>query len=200
MCRTSRRAVTGRGADQRAHAAEPPDQLIFPLVAEPGRRRRRIRAAVAAATVPALAVLLVTAAMQLRDAPTAGDRPSPVTTAGDADSGLVGGPASVFELEPGSCLADLGPRSSVSEVSVVPCDLDHVARVIATARMPEGAWPGVRAVEEFAADRCVPAIHEAGIEDGDGDLQWSYFGPSESSWVTRTDRTVSCLVVTDGWT
>lgn len=186
--------MTGPGADQPAHEAEP--QLIFPLVAEPVRRRRRARVALAAGAVGLTLAVLVTAATQLRSQPTTAKWLSPVQP-GETGPGPVGDPASVFDLEAGSCLADLGPGSNVSQVSVVPCDVDHLAEVVATARMPDGLWPGLRAVEEFATDHCVPAIYEGGIEVGD-DLKWSYFGPTESSWSIRADRTVSCLVVKGG--
>jgi hypothetical protein len=185
--------VTSPGADQPGHQAEP--QLIFPLVAEPSRRR--VRVALAAGVVGlTLAVVLVTAATQLRSEPITARWLGPVEPGGTGP-GPVGEPASVFDLEPGSCLADLGSGSNVSQVSVVPCDVDHLAEVVATARMPDGPWPGRQAVEEFATDHCVPMIYEGGIEVGD-DLTWSYFGPTESSWSLRADRTVSCLVVKGG--
>lgn len=179
--------------------------MIFPLVAQPGRRRIRGGKVVAGGVIGAvLAVLLVAAANQLRDQPTAGKLLSPAAVADDPGPGRAGADrsrrVSVFDLEPGTCLADLGAAtntSEVSEVSVVLCDVEHVAEVAATLRMPDGPWPGALAVEEFAADRCVPEIRDAGADVGD-DLQWSYFGPSENSWSVRADRTVSCLVVKGG--
>ena len=112
-------------------------------------------------------------------------------------TGDAGGQVSVFELEPGTCLKELADGAAVLNVSVVPCDEQHAAEVVASLRMPGGRWPGAAAVEEFATAQCVPAIHSAGVA-ANPDLRWTYFGPSESSWQTRSDRTVSCVVVSRG--
>lgn len=189
--------MTRGGGSRTPGASDESAQLIFPLVATPSRRRKwgkRVAIGIAAGCV----LVLVAVVAQLRAPSEEGEwssvearvrdpLPGPAPAAGS-------GAASVFDLEPGTCIRELGDGPDVVDVAVVPCDVEHRAEVVATLRLPDGGWPGSVAVDEFAARRCVPLIEAAGITAPD-ELKWSYFGPSEVSWRQRADRTVSCLVV-----
>ena len=187
--------------DRTAQHTDESDQLIFPLLAEPSRRPPWAGMSVAAGVVvAALAVAVAVAVHQARIAP---DSSKSAIAAAGADERTVRAevgsmvPASVFELKPGTCLRNLDMRSDVQDVPVVPCTAKHWAEVIATVQIPEGPWPGRLMVDGFAVDECVQAIFEVGIEASD-ELKWSYFGPTESSWTVRNDRTVSCVIVSEG--
>lgn len=191
--------MTG-GGDRVAPRTTESVQLIFPLVAEPARRPGWAVKALGAGLITAMLVVAVSVAVhQSRNAP-AGSKTA-LVAAGVDDRPLPAEfrsrpRASVFALEPGTCLTDIGMRQDVRDVPVVSCEVEHRAEVIETVQMPDGGWPGRVEVDAFAVEECVPAIFEAGIEPR-GDLKWSYFGPSESSWTVRRDRTVSCVVVSD---
>jgi hypothetical protein len=192
--------VKGGDDDRTVRIADTSTPLIFPLVVEPARRRRWVGKATAGILLGTLLAGAAVAALgQLNSAPARGGQ---VIDGSGAElqrdrTGDVGGQVSVFELEPGTCLKELADGAAVQTVSVVACEEQHAAEVLASLRMPGGRWPGAAAVEDFATAQCVPAIHSAGVA-ADPDLRWTYFGPSESSWETRSDRTVSCVVVSRG--
>jgi hypothetical protein len=184
-------------ADRTAHHQDEPAQLIFPLTARPSRRRVWMRRTVAAVLVGLLVAGLVITASQLRGA-RSGEDPAGMSAAAAEPSGGTspqrGYQASVFELGPGDCLADLGAARAARLVPVVPCDVPHRAEVVAVVQLPDRPWPGAAEVQDLATDRCVAAIRSTGIRAEAG-LRWTYFGPSEDSWTTGADRAVSCLVV-----
>ena len=169
--------------------------LIFPLMAKPDPRRGRLGKAMAGGLIAAvLAGAVVAAINQLNPDPAAGKwaivasgREKPVDQV-DVNE------FSVFELRPGTCLRELTDDTDVRDVPVVACEEDHAAEVVASLRMPDGAWPGAAAVDTFADDRCVTAILRAGVAGGPS-LRWTYFGPTEISWNVRNDRMISCMVV-----
>jgi hypothetical protein len=173
-------------------------RLIFPLVAEPGARRGWLGKAIAGAVISAVLVAAVVATFSRLDQSPAPGGAATVASGVDETarppSEGHGGRLSVFDLEAGMCLRDVADDTDLRYVPVVPCDQEHGAQVAATQRMPDGPWPGPAAVEAFAGDRCVPAIHRVGV-DASVDLRWTYFGPTESSWNMRRDRTISCVIV-----
>jgi hypothetical protein len=180
--------------DRTAHPADEPAQLIFPLTARPSRRqawKRRIAAVVLGGLL--VAGLVITASQLRSGEDSAGMSVAAAEPAGGT-SPQRGYQASVFGLGPGDCLADLGAARAARVVPVVPCDVAHRAEVVAVVQLSDGPWPGAAEVRDLATDRCVAAIRSAGIRTEAG-LRWTYFGPSEDSWTTGADRTVSCLVV-----
>lgn len=174
------------------------ERLIFPLLAEPTPRPRWVSELVVGTVILALlSVAVLVAVSQLRPVPT-----------GKLAVGMIGldgrqldhsgnrARTSAFDLEPGTCLQDYDGDTDIREVPVVPCDVEHHAEAVATLWMPEGAWPGRNAIDEFAAQRCVRAIYAAGVKPTRA-LKWSYVGPSATSWAVRDDRVVNCLVVSE---
>jgi hypothetical protein len=188
----------GRGASRTDESV----RLIFPLVAEPAPKPAWVGKAVAAGVVVAvLGAALTVAADQVRSTPEVAKWAVVAAGADEAapraEFGGSRGRASVFELRPGTCLRDMDVRTDVQDVPVVPCGAEHRAEVIAIVQLPGDSWPGPAAVDDLAVETCVPAIFDVGIEPR-GDLKWSYFGPTESSWTALDDRAVSCVIVSDG--
>ena len=176
-------------------------RLIFPLVAGPGPRRGWLSKAVAGGVIGAVLVGAVVATFSRLDQNPASGGAAVVASGVDettrAPSTGRERRLSVFELDAGMCLREIADETDIRYVPVVPCEQEHGAEVAATQRMPDGPWPGPAAVDTFAGDQCVPAIHRVGV-DASLDLRWTYFGPTESSWIMRHDRTISCVIVSDG--
>lgn len=170
-------------------------RLVFPLLAEPTPRPGWMGAFVVCAVILALlSVAVLVAVSQLRPAAAGKLAVGPMERAASR------GNASVFDLEPGTCLQDFDADTDVREVLVVPCDAEHRAEVVTSHRMPEGAWPGWDGIDEFATQRCVPSLRAAGVRQAPQApaLRWSYVGPSDTGWAVRDDRVVTCLVVSVG--
>ena len=175
-------------------------RLIFPLVAEPGPGRGWPGKAIAGGVIGAVLVGAVVATLSRLDQHSAPGGAAVVASGVDAtarpQSNGREGLLSVSYLAAGMCLREVADDTDLRYVPVVPCEQEHQAQVAVTQRMPDGPWPGPAAVEAFAGDRCVPAIHRVGV-DASHDLRWTYFGPTESSWSRRHDRTIACVIVSD---
>ena len=175
-------------------------RLIFPLVAEPGPGRGWPGKAIAGGVIGAVLVGAVVATLSRLDQHSAPGGAAVVASGVDEtarpQSNGREGLLSVFDLEAGMCLREVADGTDLRYVPVVPCEEGHGAEVAATQRMPDGPWPGPAAVEAFAGDRCVPAINRVRV-DASLDLRWTYFGPTESSWKLRHDRTISCVIVSN---
>lgn len=191
--------MTG-GGDRTAQRTHDTDQLIFPLVAKPSPRPAWVGKTLAGGLIVVALAVAVTVAFHQARTSAGGGKWAGVTAGADEPPAQVdpdgATQASVFELQPGTCLRD-ADVPAVQDVFVVPCETEHRAEVIATAQMPDGQWPGRAAVDDFAVQECVPAIFEVGMGSR-RDLKWSYFGPTERSWTIRDDRRVSCMIVSDG--
>lgn len=191
--------MTSSGAHLTAAESDDPDRLIFPLVAEPAPRQRWVRTVVAGAVILGLLSMTVVVAVEQLWRLPGESKWAVVASAADTQQRTANRSsvaASVFLLEPGTCLRDFDGGTVVQAVPVVSCAIEHQVEVIATLTMPHMTWPGRLAMDEFAVDHCVPAIYDAGVEPTRS-LKWSYYGPSESSWRFRGDRTVTCIVVSD---
>ena len=82
----------------------------------------------------------------------------------------------VGDLRVGDCLSEVEGGESVA-VLVVPCRSRHRGEVRARVQLPEGSWPGRKAVLAAAGRRCSESF---------------FFAPSESSW-RQDDRVVTCI-------
>lgn len=189
--------MTGGDNDRTKRSRDDNAALIFPLAAEPALHRKWVRKAAVAGLISALLAGAVVAVNQLNHDTRTGKLASVASGADKPLTQMSGVLLSVFELEPGTCLAELVDDTDVWDVPTVGCDNPHVAEVVAALRMPDGSWPGAAAVDGFAAERCVTAIHRAGVASSPN-LSWTYFGPTEHSWNSRDDRTISCVVVSTG--
>jgi hypothetical protein len=82
----------------------------------------------------------------------------------------------VGDLRVGDCLDGVAGGESIA-VQVVPCRFRHEAEVRSRVQLPDGAWPGRKAVIAQAGRRCRESF---------------FFVPSESSW-REDDRVVTCI-------
>jgi len=110
-------------------------------------------------------------------------RPLPADVSAPVDAHAV-------QLVTGNCLAELPADGPVDTVRVVPCDDEHVARVVSQYAFDEDAvWPGQQAADQRVAAGCVLSADET--QAGDRLVTWA---PTEESW-GQGDRTGLCLVV-----
>lgn len=115
-----------------------------------------------------------------------------VTEASDAD---------VFSVQVGDCLVSekLPDGTEVESVPVVPCSEPHDLEIYAETELAEGDFPGEEAVAATAEEFCygefepfVGLVYEESAHD------FWYFTPLESGWTTMGDRTVQCVLDTQG--
>ena len=82
----------------------------------------------------------------------------------------------VADLRVGDCINGVAGGESVA-VQVVPCRSRHQGEVRARVELPDGGWPGRKAVIAQAGRRCAESF---------------FFVPSETSW-RQDDRVVTCV-------
>ncbi|MEV4709098.1 septum formation family protein [Actinoplanes sp. NPDC049316] len=163
---------------------------VFGIVGLVQTRRRRQRGKGLAITGLVLAGCWVTAIIVGVAIAVATD-----DTSADASgrAGFTGGVADAFnrksftDLQVGDCLGSLEGRSSVP---VVSCGRPHKGEVYATFDLPRGAYPGEKAVEKQANDRCTEELDRY-APDGADTLDVYYQYPDENSWFL--DRGVRCI-------
>lgn len=124
------------------------------------------------------------------------------TTERDADGNVVeAGTVTVDRLRDGDCynhaelLADDSPEVTVpSEVEVVPCALAHDFEVFAVFELPDGDFPGDKAVQE-SAFRCFEEFTEFNGRRWRprSGLDFLTFMPTSASW-RFGDRAVTCSI------
>ncbi|MBI9115850.1 septum formation family protein [Sanguibacter suaedae] len=91
----------------------------------------------------------------------------------------------------GSCIEALPADGDVATVTVVPCDEEHDAQVVAAEELDGDEFPGDGAVREDTARVCT--VDDLTLPDGDvPELELSVWVPSEASW-DDGDRTGLCL-------
>jgi hypothetical protein len=108
--------------------------------------------------------------------------------------------ASVFHLEPGTCVVPpTDIKASISKVQVVSCAKPHTQEVYANLTDPAtGAYPGLAALRTYADGACLQHFAGyTGVDYRDSSLFFTYLLPSVRSWSTN-DHTVVCLVTTTG--
>lgn len=109
------------------------------------------------------------------------------------------GETSVLELGVGDCFDDLdGPESMNTEIGAVPsrdCDEPHDNEVYAVRTVEGSEWPGVEALDRFAARACyqefAPFVDLAYEESR---LEVGWMVPTRTSWEDHDDRAVACFL------
>ncbi len=122
--------------------------------------------------------------------------------AGRDENGQIesGGDLDVFTITVGDCffddaLAAATGEEQTSTVRAVPCDEKHAFEAYHDFTLPEGEYPTVDAIDEAAADECLPAFDEyIGVSYEDSKYDFSYYSPSRETWEYRDDRLVSCVL------
>lgn len=107
---------------------------------------------------------------------------------GDPVSGADG----VFTADPGQCLTDPEPGSTIS------CDGAHRAEVFYTFNLPSGDYPGDDAVDDEATSQCDSQLAAyLGGEDTDGTYSVAALTPSRETWEDDDDTEVLCLLTSE---
>jgi Septum formation len=100
------------------------------------------------------------------------------------------------DVEVGDCLSEIPDSARVLTVKTVECDQQHAGEVYAVLTMPEGAFPGQAAVDEFS-NKCEPEL-AAYSPDAmtDDSIQMYVLYPTAESW-EQGDRAVTCVATLD---
>lgn len=146
-----------------------------PAEQAPSRRGRKI-AVYSALAVVVLAVLgaVTVAGLYWWSTKPIGDVTSPTS-------------ANARQVRPGHCIRDLPSDGAVGQVTLVPCDDDHEAEVVASLRLDDGDWPGEDAVTEQATAWCEMDNEQTAA--GYRPVVWT---PSQESW-SQGDRAALCI-------
>ncbi|WP_229054199.1 septum formation family protein [Aeromicrobium sp. Leaf350] len=166
---------------------------------ERGRRRAGIAIGVAvggtAALVVALGIVLVVSAPGPRTVDASSlYRPGTAT--------VVAGPGThgeilLEDLVPGDCLdEDLDAVGFQRLLTVVGCEVPHLAQVAHVEDLPEGAYPGEGPTEDMTDALCLAAYGPwVGRAWEDSTLGLFYYFPTAESW--EFDRSVTCIVTVE---
>jgi hypothetical protein len=116
---------------------------------------------------------------------------------------------SVFDVAVGDCfVAQKEVTVELSDLSKVPCEVDHQQELYATVAYQAAAgastdavdsYPGDATLDTFAQGACAEAFTAyIGIAYPDSGLWMTYLLPSARSWQQGKDRKVLCFVTTTG--
>lgn len=95
-------------------------------------------------------------------------------------------------------IADTEEVTEIGAIAKVPCDGAHGWETYAEKQFAiEDAFPGEAALVQQAEAFCDAEFATfIGIDYDDSDLDMQYLFPSETTWTTLMDRTITCLVGT----
>ena len=98
------------------------------------------------------------------------------------------------EVEAGACLATLPAEDGSDPLDLVACEEQHLAEVVGTFDLDEGAYPGEVADLTQARNGCVAEFTSyVGSTPGSSTLNLLPVVPRENDWIVDGDRTVVCL-------
>ncbi|WP_183096070.1 septum formation family protein [Nocardioides stalactiti] len=105
-----------------------------------------------------------------------------------------------FKLRRGDCVDDPasvnleGDEVTVrATVTLLPCKEPHDLEVFKVFQLPEGDFPGQKAIDRATA-RCFPAFTEfVGVGYAQSELEIYFYFPTKRSWDLIGDRAISCL-------
>ncbi|GAA4601476.1 hypothetical protein BJY16_003898 [Actinoplanes octamycinicus] len=116
-----------------------------------------------------------------------GARPTATaTTAGDPDD------VRTDKLRPGDCIATITDEDTVYDMPVISCAQPHQGEVYSVTTMAAGTFPGDKAVETEAENRCGDKLDPYAIGKFK-DAEFYYIFPSRRSWTS--DRSITCIAV-----
>jgi hypothetical protein len=105
------------------------------------------------------------------------------------------GEISVFDLREGDCFDD--PEDAATQVETVwamPCTEPHDNEIYLVFDLPDGAYPGVTAIDQASDERCFNAFESfVGVDYFESELEYFPVTPTPQSWGTG-DRTVYCAL------
>lgn len=105
-----------------------------------------------------------------------------VTSCGDEDTAASS--SSVPQVEPGDCIADIGPfteTGGLRGLEVVDCAQRHEAEVYGTAELADASYPGRDAVQQEMISTCDARYEEYPGAPESGLVQTAFI-PSEAEW------------------
>lgn len=119
------------------------------------------------------------------------------TTRDEAGAIVESGGLGVFTVRTGDCVQlPTENLDMVASIEGVPCDTPHDAQVFAELTVAGDEFPGREAMENTAGEQCVSRWEAAlGAYDPAGNLDLTFFTPTEESWEAENDREVTCFVV-----
>jgi hypothetical protein len=107
-------------------------------------------------------------------------------------SGTVG----ANEVKAGDCLKELPASGLVLTVDTTECNEPHKGEIFSVMTMPDGAFPGSSAIEEYQ-DKCAPELEKYSREAiSDPQIGLFVLSPSEDSW-GQGDRAVTCIATSE---
>lgn len=106
---------------------------------------------------------------------------------------------SAFELRAGDCFDQPGgvaEQQEVERVKHIRCAEPHDAEVTGRFRLQGATFPGTAAIEKAAEERCAELDEQYAMDTWalPADAVSYYFHPTEESWRTLDDRTVTCAL------
>jgi len=103
---------------------------------------------------------------------------------------------SVLSLSTGECLASPS-GDTVTEVDVRDCDSPHALEVVGTFDLDTDTLPAQAELTALADRRCTAAFTDyVGVDPAESRFDLTWMVPTESSWGSSGDRTVTCLAGT----
>jgi hypothetical protein len=106
------------------------------------------------------------------------------------------GTVTATDVKVGDCLKEIPGSTRVLTVDTVACDQAHAGEVFAVLLMPDGAYPGQSAIEDYQ-NKCEPGL--ASYVPGaftDDSVQLYVLYPTTETW-EQGDRAVTCIATLD---
>lgn len=100
------------------------------------------------------------------------------------------------DVRVGDCLKEIPDGARVMTVQTIGCDEPHAGEVFAVLSMPDGDFPGQKAIDDYA-DKCSPELASyspAAMEDDS--IQMYVLYPTAETWA-EGDRAVTCIATLD---
>ena len=119
--------------------------------------------------------------------PTPTPRPQPTPTTVTSNQ-------TVFTLDVGDCLQDLGQLRSIGDVDIVDCDEAHVNEVFYLFDIAESEFPGIDETNTIAEEGCLELFEDyVGRDFASSILNIRFLTPSPATW-DLGDREVICIL------
>lgn len=110
--------------------------------------------------------------------------------------GISKGTVTATNVQQGDCLAEIPADTRVLTVKTVGCDETHAGEVFAVLQMPDGDFPGQRAIDAYS-EKCSPelAVYSPDAMTDDS-VQLYVLYPTAETW-EQGDRAVTCIATLD---
>ncbi len=151
---------------------------------------------------PALAALLLAGALMFTGCSAISGLVHLLGGAARDEEGAIskGGDLEVTRLAVGDCFDDVDfDVAETTSITAIPCDQEHVYETFYDFTLPDGDYPSVSAIEDATYAECTAAFEDyVGLSYEESSLDYFYFSPTEDGWNNYSDRTVSCIIGSEG--